>query len=347
MDWRAGELVVRGKAGRQDRLPLPAEVGDALVAYLSRGRNPAGARHLFLTCRAPRGPIRADLVGDVVERACKRAGLPRVGPHRLRHALAGELLAPRRRVGRDQPGPSPSGPGHHSPLRQGRPGRAAAGGPTLAGNSPMSALEQALVGLPAAAATPRPRSWPKPVGCYRISWPTSMPTDCPTVTIEAALAWAQQSTTVTGDDRRAAADDSRPRLRPLPVRHRRRAPRCPPFGSDAAPAAVAPAVHLLPGRYRRGDAPGPRSIESPLRAATYDTLIGLLASSGLRIGEAIKLDRSDVDWAEGVLLIRESKFGKSRLVPLQTSTMQALADSRRSPRRARSRDRRSRASSCR
>ena len=92
VDWRAGELVVRGKARRHDRLPLPAEVGEALVAYLSSGRNPADAGHLFLTCRAPRGPIRADLVGDVVERACLRAGLPRVGPHRLRHALAGELL---------------------------------------------------------------------------------------------------------------------------------------------------------------------------------------------------------------------------------------------------------------
>ena len=92
VDWRAGQLLVRGKGGRQDRLPLPAEVGEALVAYLFGGRNPEGARHLFLTCRAPRGPIRPDLVGDVVERACKRAGLPRVGPHRLRHALAGELL---------------------------------------------------------------------------------------------------------------------------------------------------------------------------------------------------------------------------------------------------------------
>ena len=92
VDWRAGELVVRGKARRQDRLPLPAEVGEALVAYLSSGRNPADAVHLFLTCRAPRGAIRADLVGDVVERACLRAGLPHVGPHRLRHALAGELL---------------------------------------------------------------------------------------------------------------------------------------------------------------------------------------------------------------------------------------------------------------
>lgn len=92
VDWRAGELVVRGKGRRQDRLPLPDEVGAALVAYLSRGRNPQTARHLFLTCRAPRGPIRADLVGDVVKRVCLRAGLPHVSPHRLRHALAGELL---------------------------------------------------------------------------------------------------------------------------------------------------------------------------------------------------------------------------------------------------------------
>jgi site-specific recombinase XerD len=92
VDWRSGELVVRGKGRREDRLPLLAEVGEALVAYLSVGRRPAGADHVFLTCRAPRGPIRADLVGDVVERACHRAGRPRVGPHRLRHALAGELL---------------------------------------------------------------------------------------------------------------------------------------------------------------------------------------------------------------------------------------------------------------
>ena len=62
----------------------------------------------------------------------------------------------------------------------------------------------------------------------------------------------------------------------------------------------------------------------PLRAATYATLIGLLVASGLRIGEAIRLDRTDVDWDRGVLLIRESKFGKSRLVPLQDSSMNAL-----------------------
>ena len=92
VDWRSGELIVRGKGRRQDRLPLLSEVGEALVAYLAWDRIPVAARRLFLTCRAPRGPIRADLVNDVVERACLRAGLPRVGPHRLRHALAAELL---------------------------------------------------------------------------------------------------------------------------------------------------------------------------------------------------------------------------------------------------------------
>lgn len=92
VDWRCGEIVVRGKGRREDRLPLPTDVGEALVAYLSGPRARPESRHVFLTCRAPYGPIRADLVGDVVERACLRAGSPTVGPHRLRHALAVEML---------------------------------------------------------------------------------------------------------------------------------------------------------------------------------------------------------------------------------------------------------------
>ena len=92
VDWRRGEVIVRGKGRREDRLPLPNDVGEALVAYLSGARPGAQSRHLFLTCKAPRGPVRADLVGDVVERACLRAGSPAVGPHRLRHALAADML---------------------------------------------------------------------------------------------------------------------------------------------------------------------------------------------------------------------------------------------------------------
>jgi len=90
--WRTGHLMIRGKGRRQDQLPLPNEVGEALTAYLRQDGDRGQERHVFLTCKAPRGPIRADLVGDVVERACHRAGLKPVGPHRLRHALAAELL---------------------------------------------------------------------------------------------------------------------------------------------------------------------------------------------------------------------------------------------------------------
>ena len=92
LDWRAGELVVRGKARRQDRMPLHSDVGDALAGYVAlRGRR--DAREVFLTLKAPTRPIRADLVGDVVQRACLHAGVAHVGAHRLRHALASEMLA--------------------------------------------------------------------------------------------------------------------------------------------------------------------------------------------------------------------------------------------------------------
>ncbi len=92
VDWRTGEIVVRGKGRREDRLPLPADVGEALVNHLRRRRAAAGCRHVFVTVKAPHGPIRAELLNDVTKQACWRAGLARVGPHRLRHALAAELL---------------------------------------------------------------------------------------------------------------------------------------------------------------------------------------------------------------------------------------------------------------
>jgi integrase len=67
-----------------------------------------------------------------------------------------------------------------------------------------------------------------------------------------------------------------------------------------------------------------RALPNPQRAATYPTVIGLLAVTGMRIGEAIRLDRSDVDWSEGLLTARLSKFGKSREVVLHPSAVDAL-----------------------
>lgn len=68
-----------------------------------------------------------------------------------------------------------------------------------------------------------------------------------------------------------------------------------------------------------------RKIRFRLKAATYEALVGLLASSGLRVGEAIRLDRRDVDLHAGLITIRETKFRKSRLVPLHPSTTAALS----------------------
>ena len=63
-----------------------------------------------------------------------------------------------------------------------------------------------------------------------------------------------------------------------------------------------------------------------LRCSTFATLVGLLASTGLRSGEALKLEEPDVDLSSGVLAVRETKFGKSRFVPIAGSTVDALAN---------------------
>ncbi len=92
LDFRAGELVVRGK-GRSERLPLPTDVGEALVSYLRDGR-PATAqgRSVFVRVKAPHRGLTAGAVGYVVRAAAHRAGLEGIHAHRLRHTAASELL---------------------------------------------------------------------------------------------------------------------------------------------------------------------------------------------------------------------------------------------------------------
>ena len=92
LDWRAGEIVVRGKTRREDRMPLPFEVGEAISAYLVSGRPTSPSRRVFLTAKAPIVPMRPARVNDICRRACVRVGIGRVGAHRLRHTLASELL---------------------------------------------------------------------------------------------------------------------------------------------------------------------------------------------------------------------------------------------------------------
>ena len=102
------------------------------------------------------------------------------------------------------------------------------------------------------------------------------------------------------------------------------------------PATEVPPADLLPIRSRRATpylysdddiaalVAAVTTLRFPLRAATYQTLIGLLAVTGLRIGEALRLDRGDIDWDHGLLLVRDTKFGKSRMIPLHETDLHPL-----------------------
>ena len=92
LHWRAGELVVRGKARREDRIPLPADVGDAVARYLRDARPGVELRIVFVTVVAPNRPLRPTAVNQTVWRQCRRAGLAPMRAHCLRHALATDLL---------------------------------------------------------------------------------------------------------------------------------------------------------------------------------------------------------------------------------------------------------------
>jgi site-specific recombinase XerD len=97
-----------------------------------------------------------------------------------------------------------------------------------------------------------------------------------------------------------------------------------------------PPVEMLPDRSHRatpylyfehevlGLMAGARKLPAPMRQETTATMVGLLYATGMRVGEALRLDRGDVDLDDGVLVVRDSKFGKSREVPLHKSAVEAL-----------------------
>jgi integrase/recombinase XerD len=94
IDWRSGEIEVCGKGSRRERLPLPVDVGAALVEYLQRGR-PADAegRCVFIRVKAPHRGLTAAAISQVVIGASRKAGLGDVAAHRLRHTTAARMLA--------------------------------------------------------------------------------------------------------------------------------------------------------------------------------------------------------------------------------------------------------------
>jgi len=92
LDWRSGDLSVRGKGSRVDRLPLPVDVGEAIAHWLEHGRPSCQHPNVFCRMLAPLTPLSSGGVSDVVRAACRRVGLAPVGAHHLRHSAASEML---------------------------------------------------------------------------------------------------------------------------------------------------------------------------------------------------------------------------------------------------------------
>jgi integrase/recombinase XerD len=95
IDWRAGEILVRGKGSLHDRMPLPVDVGEALASYLRSDRPRCKTRRVFVCMKAPRsGFAGPSTVTTIVRRALNRAGLQPAfkGAHLLRHTLATTML---------------------------------------------------------------------------------------------------------------------------------------------------------------------------------------------------------------------------------------------------------------
>src|SRR6266571_2764853 len=92
IDWRAGEIVVRGKGRTEERLPLPCDVGEAIAGYLRHGRPRRPEREVFLRAAAPLRGLAPEGVSEVVRAASERAGLGSFGAHRLRHTAGTQML---------------------------------------------------------------------------------------------------------------------------------------------------------------------------------------------------------------------------------------------------------------
>jgi integrase len=92
IDWRSGEVTIRGKGRSLARLPLPVDVGEAVVAWLRRGLRSTSTRSVFVSVRAPYGPLTSYAIAGIASTAMRAAGIDRGGAHRLRHTVATEML---------------------------------------------------------------------------------------------------------------------------------------------------------------------------------------------------------------------------------------------------------------
>jgi integrase/recombinase XerD len=317
-DWKHGEVLVRGKDQREARLPLPKDVGAALVGYLRYARPECSTRRVFIRTRAPRRSLNAASIGDVVHRALRRAGLnPGLkGSHLLRHSLATNLQ--RRGATLTEIGQLL----RHTDLTTTQIYAKVDIGAlrTVAARCAMSKLSIALDEyLKVRRALGYKLNYMRK-GAY-CSSSLSLPIAPAQVSLPPSSHCNGQCSLPKpsqfggrGDwawSRHCSAADPRTVVPPpdlLPYQYRRPAPY---IYRDEQITQLLQAAQRLPSRMG-------------LRPHTYTTLLGLYVATGLRCNEALQLDRDDVDLTDGVITVRNTKFGKSRYVPLHPTAKLAL-----------------------
>lgn len=92
VDWTLGEILIRGKGRALSRLPLPVDVGQAIVAYLRRAKRSKTTRAAFVRCRAPYDAVKPGAISAIAKTALRAAGIANGGAHRLRHTAATQML---------------------------------------------------------------------------------------------------------------------------------------------------------------------------------------------------------------------------------------------------------------
>jgi integrase/recombinase XerD len=321
IDWRRGEVLVHGKGGRQDLLPLPAGHRRGHRRVLAPRTSPDQVAQPLLEGGCP---AHRHLGQD--RRGCRQQGRAARGnrPHRTAsaspHGSDGDA-ASRRLPARDRPGPPSRAPADNSRLRPGRRRFAGSTGGALADGVGMSALGELVAEY---LAIRRALGYKLTKQAQILAGFVSYLEDlgATRITVEAALGfatqptaanpiwWKQRLSAVRSFARYVAAVDPANEVPP----------------SNLLTAAIPRAVPYLYSASEIADLMTAATVLRPaLCAVTHETLIGLLAVTGMRVGEAIALGLDDVDLDHGLITIRFSKFNRERIVPLHPSTVVALA----------------------
>ena len=330
--WRAGEFVVHGKGGRVDVLPVLRDVGEAIVEYLRiRRAAPRGVAAVFLSARAPVQPMHKSSIGALVGgpapepawpgsdrgRSGTRSGTTcsRAAPRWWRSGMCCVTVTSRPRARIPEWTYPRCGPSH---ARGQAPARTDCGVDPVTGPAPAAALSD-LAEQYLALRRRLGFEMDKPGFLVRRFAEYCDGAGITQVTDQAVLDWSARAARCPVLP--MAATQRGPRVRHLPTRAGPH-PSDPGCGPGALPARPARTLHHEQRGDPDADANG-RQRRPRLHAATFQTLIGLIAATGMRTCEAVRADDADIDPADAAITLH-GKNRRDRRIPLHPTTLEAL-----------------------